>query len=617
MTEQPQPGATYVGGDTCRFAVWAPFAAQVDLRLHAPVHRSVRLDATERGYHTATVTEVPPGTRYTYVLDGVNERPDPASRYQPVGVHGPSQVCDPCFPWTRDNWRGIPLRDYIVYELHVGTFTTVGTFDAVIGHLAGLASLGVTAIELMPVAQFPGGRNWGYDGAYPYAAQNTYGGPSGLKKLVDACHAHGLAVVLDVVYNHFGPEGAYAADFAPYFTDRYHTPWGRAINFDGAGSDEVRAFFIGNALYWLDEFRIDALRLDALHAILDTSPMPFLQELSDAVHEMGRRSGRHVYLIGENDLNDPRLVRRRNSGGIGIDAQWNDDFHHALHVALTGEGRGYYADFAGATDLAASFKKVYVYAGAYSSYRGHRHGAPADDIPSERFVVCAQNHDQVGNRKVGDRLSTLVSFESLKAAAACVLLSPFLPLLFMGEEYGEITPFPYFVSHSDPDLIEAVRKGRAAEFAAFEWGGGLPDPQSEATFQSAVLNRGSSQSVAGSALMRLYSELIAIRKQYSPLSSESREDLDVENVPGCDMLMVRKRDRGNAALLALNFGERQARTAINLPAGRWCVRLDTSAGCWAGPGSAVPAHVDSTGVVELDLSPCSALLLMTDKGEKD
>lgn len=617
MIERATPGAQYLGNNLCRFVVWAPSARTVDLRIREQARPPVRLDPAAKGYHTTTVPDIRPGTRYAYVLDGATERPDPASRYQPEGVHGASEVCDATFPWSDANWCGIHLRDYIIYELHVGTFTDAGTFDAVVPYLEGLALLGVTAIEFMPVAQFPGRRNWGYDGAYPYAPQNSYGGPLALKRLVDACHARGLAVILDVVYNHFGPEGNYAADFAPYFTDRYSTPWGRAINFDGPGSDEVRAFFIGNALYWLHEFHFDALRLDALHAILDMSPISFLQELSAAVAGLREMSGRQVYLIGENDLNDPRLVRTRDKGGIGIDAQWNDDFHHALHVTLTGEDKGYYADFEGPADLATSFENAFVYDGRYSRYRKRRHGAPAGDIPSERFVVCAQNHDQVGNRKTGDRLSTLVSFESLKLAAACLLLSPFLPLLFMGEEYGETAPFPYFVSHSDAALIAAVRRGRAAEFSSFEWGGTLPDPQSETTFRSAVLDHSNSASGSGRALQDVYAELMDIRKCLAPLLSESREELETGLLLDGDVVVIRNNRSADRAVLLLNCSERQAEAAIELPAGRWVVRLDTADRRWKGPGSRLPSHIDSAGSAEVALSPHSALLLTNNRGKED
>ncbi|MFW6057174.1 MAG: malto-oligosyltrehalose trehalohydrolase [Chloroflexota bacterium] len=602
------PGAYSLPDGSCRFIVWAPFTNEVDVHLHPPLEQRRSLETSGKGYYAGTIPDVPPGTRYTYVLDGSRELPDPASRYQPDGVHEPSEVCTSTYAWTDTQWRGIPLKDYIIYELHTGTFTADGTFDAIIPVLPGLRDLGVTAVELMPVAQFPGHRNWGYDGAYPYAAQNSYGGPAGLKRLVDACHQHGLAVILDVVYNHFGPEGNYAADFGPYFSEAYRTPWGSAINFDGPGSDEVREFFIGNAMYWLEEFHFDALRLDALHAILDTSPVPFLQELSGAVSDLRVRSGRLVYLIGESDLNDPRLIRDRNRGGIGLDAQWSDDFHHALHVTLTGEDKGYYADFEGPRDLDRAMQQGFVYTGQYSRYRRRRHGAPPDDLPPEKFVICAQNHDQVGNRKVGNRLTTLVSFERLKFAAACVLLSPYIPLLFMGEEYGETAPFPYFVSHSDEELIEAVRKGRAAEFAPFQWDGDLPDPQSESTFHSAKLDRSLAGSGWHQALQNLYRELIALRTTIPALSCMPGA-FSAEGVSwSADILTVVRNDGQRRSALLLNCSGGAKATRMGLPAGDWHVQLDTADARWAGPGATVPAHVKSAGDAELTLAPWSAVV---------
>ena len=434
----------------CCFRVWAPRAEKVEVRLVAPQERLLPLKKAEAGYFHGVLERVEPGARYFYRLDGTRERPDPASRFQPEGVHGPSQVIEPDFPWTDQGWCGLGLPAYVIYEIHVGAFTPAGTFEAVIPHLAELKELGITALELMPVAQFPGRRNWGYDGVFPYAVQNSYGGPAGLKRLVDACHRHGLAVILDVVYNHLGPEGNYLGDYGCYFTDRYRTPWGEAVNFDGPHSDEVRRFFIENALYWIGDCHIDALRLDALHAIFDQSPQPFLAELAEAVHAQAEGLNRRVHLMAESDLNDVRLIRPPELGGYGLDAHWNEDFHHALHTLLTGEQGGYYEDFGRLAQLAKAFREGFVYSGQYSPYRRRRHGSSSRGLPGQRFIVFAQNHDQVGNRLLGDRLTRLVSFEALKLAAGAMILSPFLPLLFMGEEYGEVAPFHYFISHSDP-----------------------------------------------------------------------------------------------------------------------------------------------------------------------
>ncbi|CAG1771911.1 hypothetical protein BAC2_02052, partial [uncultured bacterium] len=371
----------------------------------------------------------------------------------------------------------------------VGTFTPEGTFEGMAGQLDDLAALGATAVELMPVAQFPGHRNWGYDGVSPFAVQGSYGGPVGLKRLINACHQKQLAVVLDVVYNHLGPEGNYLAEFGPYFSDAYRTPWGAPLNFDGPHSDEVRRFFIDNALYWITEFHIDALRLDAVHAIIDYSARPFLEELAQAVHLKSAGLGRRVYLIAESALNDTRLIRPPERVGMGLDAQWNDDLHHALHAVVTGERQGYYGDFGKFEQLLKALREGFVYSGEYSEFRKRRHGNSSRDIPAHRLVVFAQNHDQVGNRSRGDRLTLSLSGEALKMMAGVILLSPYLPLLFMGEEYGETAPFPFFISHSDPDLIEAVRKGRRAEWSSDDGQNEAPDPQDEKTFTGAKLNQ--------------------------------------------------------------------------------------------------------------------------------
>lgn len=506
-------GAIYLGEGRCRFRVWAPLSEKVEVHVISPKKRVIPLRSAERGYHHGIVEAVPPGSLYQYRLDGEWERPDPASRFQPQGVHGPSGVVDPRFPWNDDHWCGPPLRDYIIYELHVGLFSPEGTFEAVIPRLDELKELGITAIELMPVAQFPGTRNWGYDGVYPFAVQNSYGGPEGLKRLVNACHRRGLAVILDVVYNHLGPEGNYLADFGPYFTDRYRTPWGSAVNFDGAHSDEVRRFFIENALYWIREFHVDALRIDAVHAIMDFSARPFLEELALVVHEEAEESKRHVFLIAESALNDTRVIHSRERGGWGIDAQWNDDFHHALHALLTGEHEGYYRDFGGFEHMGKAFKEGFVYSGEYSAYRVRRHGRSSRHLPAHQFVVFAQNHDQVGNRAWGERLGHLVSQGRLKIASALVLTSPFIPMLFQGEEWGASTPFQYFTDHQDPGMGEAVHKGRHEEFSPFGWKlEEVPDPQAVETFDRSRLSWEERDQEPHKSILEWYRRLIAIRR---------------------------------------------------------------------------------------------------------
>ncbi|HEX7344605.1 MAG TPA: malto-oligosyltrehalose trehalohydrolase, partial [bacterium] len=476
-------------------------------------------------------------------------------------------------------------------------------------HLDELKDLGITAIEIMPVAQFPGDRNWGYDGVYPFAVQNSYGGPEGLKRLVNACHQRGLAVILDVVYNHLGPEGNYLQDFGPYFTDRYRTPWGSAINFDGPDSDEVRRFFIDNALWWVTEFRLDALRLDAVHGIFDFSALHFLQELASAVHEQAERLNRRIYVIAESDLNDVRLVRPPELGGYGLDAQWNDDFHHALHTLLTGERTGYYEDFGRIQDLAKAFAEGFVYSGAYSPARRRRHGNTSKDLAALRFVVCAQNHDQVGNRLKGDRLSALVSFEGLKLAAAVVLLSPFIPLLFMGEEYGETAPFPYFVSHSDPALIELVRRGRREEFPYLQGSDEPPDPQEEATRQSASLDHNLRHQGKHRILYELYQELIKLRNETRAGAGLSKDRLEVVCLERESTLVVRRWGREEQFAAIFHFGDTTVSVNVPLPHGRWLKRLASGEERWNGPGPDLPTVLHSDGKVSVTLTKHAFLMV--------
>lgn len=559
------------------------------------------------GYWEVCLENGAPGAHYLYQIDGRPGRPDPASRFQPEGVHGPSEVVEAAFEWQDGEWRGLPLEQCVLYELHAGTFTPEGTFDAIVPRLQYLRDLGVTFIELMPVAQFPGGRNWGYDGVYPFAVQNTYGGPKRLKRLVNECHKLGLGVVLDVVYNHLGPEGNYLPGFGPYFTQSYKTPWGPAINFDGPESDEVRRFFIENALYWIREFHFDALRLDAVHGILDRSAYPFLEELGDEVREEATRLNRIVHVMPESDLNDPRLIRAKELGGFGLDAQWADGFHHALRVLLTGDRSGYYQDFGEVHHLTKAFEEGYVHTGEYSQYRRRRHGAPTRDIPAYRFVVFSQNHDQVGNRMQGERFGSLVSFEDSKLAAAAVILSPHVPLLFMGEEYGETAPFLYFVSHSDPDLVEAVRRGRKGEFAAFAWQGEPPDPQAEETFLQCKLNLELRNSGKHQALHRYYRELFRLRREVAALAVLSKEQMSVVADEVSQVLFVRRWHGEDEVVLVLCFSEAGAAVNVPVPAGRWSKLLDSSDARWLGPG-ALPEQLDSPGEMELELKKRSAVL---------
>jgi len=610
MNKKSCLGATYLGNGRCQFMVWAPIIQKVEVHMVSPEELIVPLVRGAQGYHQGIIEGVEPGCLYFYRLDSENERPDPASRFQPRGVHGPSQVIDSHFSWQDQNWAGLPLEEYIVYELHVGAFTEEGTFDAIIPYLDELKDLGITALELMPVAQFPGNRNWGYDGVYPFAVQDSYGGPEGLKRLVNACHQKRLAVVLDVVYNHLGPEGNYVADFGPYFTDRYKTLWGAALNFDGPYSDEVRRFFIENAIYWLTEFHIDALRLDALHAILDISSYPFLEELALVFHEQAAQMKRQAYLIGESAANDARIVRSRNLGGYGLDAQWNDDFHHSLHVLLTGEQPGYYQDFGQLQHLAKAFEEGFVYSGQYSCYRQRRHGISSKDIPAHRLVTFAQNHDQIGNRFNSERLNQLVPFEALKLAAGIVLLSPFIPLLFMGEEYGETAPFPYFISHSDPDLIEAVRKGRQDEFAAFHWQGKSPDPQDEATYSRAKLNHNLRCNGQHRVLLEFHKQLVRLRKETPALAYLSKDNTDIRAIEKHKLLLLHRWKGDNEVIVLFSLNNNQTAITLPVPAGRWQKWLDSAEERWQGKGSIVPERLSSKGEAAITLGPWSFALFI-------
>ncbi len=598
-------GATYLGDGRGRFLVWAPYAERVEVRLLAPRERLIPLDKADRGYFAAAAADVEPGSLYVYRLDGRLERPDPASRSQPQGVHGPSQLVDPRFAWRDAGWAGLPLRDYVIYELHVGAFTPEGTFAAIVPHLDTLQELGVTALELMPVSQFPGGRNWGYDGTYPFAVHNTYGGPDGLKELVNACHLRGLALILDVVYNHLGPEGNYLGAFGPYFTQRYRTPWGPAVNFDGPGSDEVRRYCIDNARQWFRDYHIDALRLDSLHAIVDLSPRPFLAELAEATHLEGERLNRRLYLMAESDLNDVRLLRPRELGGCDLDAHWNDDFHHALHTLLTGETSGYYQDFGRLSQLAKAWDQGFIYTGEYSPCRQRRHGSSSRDLAPHRFVVFAQNHDQVGNRLGGERLSRLVSLEALKLAAGVTLLAPGAPLLFMGEEWGDTAPFFYFVSHDDPELIEAVRRGRQEEFAAFGWPEAPPDPQAEETFMRCKINHQLRHQGSHQTLWEYYRNLLQLRRELADITDLGRQHREVAAFDQEKILWVRMRGEGGEAVLLACFGAAARELALPWPEGDWDKRLDSTEARWEGPGSSLPPEISGGREIRLTCPPHS------------
>ncbi len=541
--------------DGYTFDVWAPNAErQVTLHLN---DRTLPMNRAADGWWSVQAPAVP-GDRYAYAVDDQEPRPDPRSLAQPDGPHEPSAVVDlTAHEWSDADWRGVQLDDAVIYELHVGTFTEQGTLDSAIERLDHLVDLGITLVELMPLVSFPGRRGWGYDGVSPYAVHDAYGGPQALQRFVDAAHAKGLGVCLDVVHNHLGPSGNYLPVFGPYFTDRHHTPWGWAVNLDGPGSDEVRRYLIDNATLWLRDFHLDALRLDAVHALIDDRAMHFLEELAAHTDALSHALGRPLLLIAESDRNDPATVAERRvdgAGGQGLHAQWADDVHHTWHVLLTGETQGYYADFADPQALPKVGRTPFFHDGTWSSFRGRHHGRPVDPATSgHRFVVSLQTHDQVGNRATGDRLSHLVSTGRLAIGAALMLTSPYTPMLFMGEEWGASTKWAYFTDHEDPELASAVSRGRKAEFAAHGWSEEVPDPQDASTRDSSVLQWSERDKGVHRALHDWYRTLIEVRRNVPALRSGDLRSSSIERTG--DLVTVH---RGDHRIVA-NLGSEPAR----------------------------------------------------------
>jgi maltooligosyltrehalose trehalohydrolase len=529
-----------------RIRVWAPKPSKVELQIGKS---RVPMWPFDSGWWETEDPAIGPGADYAFVLDGEGPFPDPRSPYQPAGVHGPSRFIEHgSFRWNVNAWPVRPLSAAIFYELHIGTFTPQGTFIGAIDRLDYLRELGVTHVELMPVQEFSGKWGWGYDGVDLFAPHHAYGTPDDLKRLVDAAHSRGLAIVLDVVYNHLGPAGNYLDRFGPYFTDRYSTPWGPAVNLDDSGSYEVRRFLCDNAISWLRDYRFDGLRLDAIHAIHDSSAIHFLEQLAFEIDELEAHLGRSLVLIAESDLNDPRVVTPREAGGFGIDAQWSDDFHHALHTVLTGERDGYYIDFGTLAVLAKTLKNAYAYDGRFSCYRGRNHGAPVGSLSGWRFLGYLQDHDQIGNRPTGDRSSRLISCGRLKIGAAMVLCSPFVPMLFQGEEFMASSPFQYFTQHEDPELARAVSEGRRREFASFEWNPeDVPDPQDPETFKRSKLDWTELDRPAHAAILEFHKQLIELRRRFPSLTDGNLARVDVQFDEMQQWITVR---RGPIALLA-------------------------------------------------------------------
>ena len=548
-------------------SVWAPSAKSVEL---VTAEQRIALRAGADGEWRGDVDASLLAQGYRYSIDGGDPTPDPRSRWQPDGVHGASYAAGALRP---DDARGLrdagdpqrPLRDAVIYELHLGTFTAEGTYAGAQAKLSHLVDLGITHVELMPLATFPGRRGWGYDGVDLYAPFPPYGTPQELAAFVDACHAQGLAVLLDVVYNHLGPDGNYLGQYGPYFTDRYRTPWGAAVNYDGAHSDAVRRFFIDNALMWLRDYGFDGLRLDAVHAIFSFDALHVLEELATAVKELGEGLRRSFVLIAESDLNDPRLVRPPSRGGFGLNAHWSDDFHHAVHRFFTGETDGYYADFQGLEDLATALRDGYVYQGQYSPHRGRRHGRPPKGVDADQVIVSAQNHDQIGNRALGERLSMMLGVPELKAIAALTLLSPFVPLLFQGEEWGAGTPFLYFTDHENAELGRLVAEGRSKEFSSFRWQGAVPNPQELQTFERSRLNWSELYEAPHAQLFEWYRGLIRLRREKwtGPSGTTSRGKAAVKFDARAGWLTFMH----GGVLCVFNFADTAQR--VRMPSGDW------------------------------------------------
>ncbi|MHB8188885.1 MAG: malto-oligosyltrehalose trehalohydrolase [Ferrimicrobium sp.] len=621
----PDPSSNLLLGATpgepgdWNFLVFAREMRRVEVVCEEASTPLVELKRCGRGYYAGTLHGVHEGARYRYRLNGEVELADPSSRHQPEGVRGPSALFDPSTHlWSDSGFVAGPLSRAIIYEFHVGTFTREGTLDAAASLLPYLAELGVTAVEPMPLAQFSGVRNWGYDGVFPFAIQSSYGGPAGLQRFVDECHRYGVSVILDVVYNHLGPEGNILARYGPYFSDLYRTPWGGAINYDGPGSDEVRRYFIENALRWFSEFHVDALRLDAIQGIIDLTARPFLVELVEATEALSKRLGRPLGLIAESADNNPMVTTPRGEGGIGFDSQWNDDFHHALQALLTGERAAYYSDFGSLADLGTAISHGFVFEGQYSSFRDRRHGGPLPSHHPERLVVFSQNHDQVGNRPFGDRLSSLVDLSRQRLAAAALLLSPQVPLLFMGEEYGEVAPFPYFVDHEDEALLEAVRRGRALEFQGlFESDGDQRpylDPSALETFAQAYLDRDLRFKADHAELFALYRRLIELRRS-EPLLCDGTAEIAVDVAQDSGLLSVVRTAsiasgrshplRPARLLVSLHFGSNEVALKFPPAPEGWVRLLDSSSRLIGGSGKELPLFL---GADRLATSGASLLL---------
>ena len=564
-----------------------------------------------KGYFTVDVPDAKGGCRYYFRPDDEKDVADVASNFQPEDTLGPSEVVDhTAYKWNDTGWTGIPQQDMVLYEVHVGTFTKEGTFEAMIPYLDDIAGSGINAIELMPVAQFSGSRNWGYDGTYPYAVQHSYGGPTGLKKLVDACHQRGIAVFLDVVYNHIGPEGNNFSEYAPYFSSRYKVPWGTAINFDDEYSDGVREYFSENAMYWFETFHIDGLRLDAVHEIYDRNAENFWQLLHNKTRFLEQKVGRRLYTMAESDFNSPKVTRHPDAGGMGFDAQWLDDFHHILYVMLDPAGQDRYADYARIEQLAKAYTDGFVHSGEYVGFRKRTHGASSAGIPGYNFVVFNMNHDQIGNRIKGERLSMLVNFEKQKLAAAALMLSPYIPLLFMGEEYGEDTPFYFFVSHHNPDAVKGVQEGRRKEFEKFglKEGENFPDPAADETFYNCVPQWSKRKEGKYKIMLAWNTHLIHLRRTNSILHNFNKSNVNAFPLGSKGLIIHRQTDDGREHLFCcLNLGDEEISYRLPQYTTQWKKILDSKEEQWMWDEEANP-QPEVVTTDEMKLRPNSVVV---------
>lgn len=586
--------------------VWAPLAESVELIIgdgRSQNSDSLVLHKQDLGYWTTSTRTLKPGDAYKLRVGDKQPLPDPVSLAQPFGVHGHSVALDLNYEWTDHQWNNIPLASYIIYELHTGTFAPEHNFEGVIRKLDYLVELGITAIEIMPVGQFPGSRNWGYDGVYPFAVQESYGGAAKLQALVDACHARGIAVILDVIYNHLGPEGNYLGEFGPYFTDKYKTPWGQALNFDDAWCDGVRHYFIENALMWFRDFHIDALRMDAVHAIKDFSPDHILKKIRQHVDELSAKTGKPYYLIAEMDLNDPMFINPIDKGGYGADAQWIDEFHHALRVSSGQAREGYYSDFNGVVHLTKSYNDAYVYDGQFSDHRKKIFGVKTHN-PGQQFVVFSQNHDHTGNRMMGERTSQLVSAEMCKLLAGAVMVSPYIPMLFMGEEYAETNPFQFFISHTDEELAALVNKGRREEFSSFNWQGEPPDPRKEDTFNNSSLQWQLLDQQPHAAMLRYYKKLIELRKTEPAIRSTDRSRTIATADETSRTIVLEKRAGNQTMICLMNFSDSPKNLEVNLDS--YHLLLDSSSPEFGGK-----SHEDRSDLHKSTVSPESIKIYAT------